>query len=222
MSDNVGMLDVLLAAVAHLAAPHASAAPPEHRQVVVVRASAAGDTEATVEAYAYRDGAFHRVIGPVHAFVGAEGIGSGSEWHSRTPAGVYPLTQGFGWAANPGTRIPYRKVGSAAWWVSDIHSPAYNTLQFCRPAACTFDTAAAEPLASISVYRHALVIDYNRSPVVSGAGSAFFQHESGGEPTAGCVAIEGDALTRIMRWLRPAAQPVISIGVGARAYRPLA
>jgi L,D-peptidoglycan transpeptidase YkuD (ErfK/YbiS/YcfS/YnhG family) len=63
------------------------------------------------------------------------------------------------------------------------------------------------------VYDHALVIDYNRWPAVPGAGSAFFLHVANGAPTAGCVAVDDADLTAIMRWLDPAARPLIAIGV---------
>jgi len=212
------MLSLIAAAAIYVALPPAA---PEHRQVLVVTTASPAATVGTLEAYTWRRGSFHRTLGPVRAFVGSEGIGRGSEWHSRTPSGVFTLTEGFGWAANPGTDMPYRKVGSSAWWVSDTTSPAYNTMQFCRPSTCSFDTSVSEPLASIAVYRHAMVFDYNRSPIKSGAGSAFFLHESAGAPTEGCVAINGDALERVMRWLRPGATPVISIAVGARAYAPI-
>ena len=195
--------------------------PPAHRQVIVVTTASSAATVGTLEAYTWSRGSFRRTLGPVTAYVGSEGIGHGSEWHSRTPRGVFTLTEGFGWAPNPGTDMPYRKVGMSAWWVSDTKAPTYNTMQFCRPSACQFDTNVSEPLASISVYRHAMVIDYNRSPITSGAGSGFFLHESAGVATAGCVAINGDALTRVMRWLRPGAAPVISIAVGSKAYAPI-
>ncbi|MSW87079.1 MAG: hypothetical protein F2826_10245, partial [Actinobacteria bacterium] len=197
-------------------------AAPAHRQVLIVTTANSTATVGTLEAYTWRRGSFHRTLGPVTAYVGSEGIGKASEWRSRTPSGVFSMTEGFGWAANPGTLMPYRKVGSSAWWVSDTTSPAYNTMQFCRRSACTFDTDVSEPLASISLYRHAMVINYNRNPIKSGAGSAFFLHESAGAPTAGCVAINGVTLTRVMHWLRPGAAPVISIAVGSKAYAPLA
>jgi hypothetical protein len=68
-----------------------------------------------------------------------------------------------------------------------------------------------------AVYAHAVVIDYNRFPVRAGAGSAFFLHVTNGRPTAGCVAIASSSLDYVMRWLNPAAHPVISIGVGSQA-----
>ena len=212
------MLMLMAAAALFVAQPPAA---PEHRQVLIVTTASSTATVGTLEAYTWRRGSFHRTLGPVTAYVGSEGIGKASEWRSRTPSGVFTMTEGFGWAADPGTDMPYRKVGLSAWWVSDTTSPAYNTMQFCRPSACTFETGVSERLASIPVYRHAMVINYNRNPIRSGAGSAFFLHESAGEPTAGCVAINGNALTRIMKWLRPGAAPVISIAVGSKAYAPV-
>lgn len=58
-----------------------------------------------------------------------------------------------------------------------------------------------------------MVIDYNRAPVVQGAGSAFFLHVAVGEPTQGCVAVPRADLVSILRWLTPSAHPRILIGV---------
>jgi L,D-peptidoglycan transpeptidase YkuD (ErfK/YbiS/YcfS/YnhG family) len=193
----------------------AQASPPAHRQVVVVSAPTRTATVGTLEGWAWRDGRWRRVLGPFRAYLGASGIGAASEYIDRTPRGVYALTEAFGWAADPGTRLPYRKVGWSAWWVSDVTSPHYNTMQFCRPGTCSF--GAAEHLRAISLYAHAIVIDYNRDPVVPGAGSAFFIHASAGEATQGCVAIDESALVAVLRWLRPSSRPVVSIAVGDAA-----
>jgi uncharacterized protein with LGFP repeats len=48
---------------------------------------------------------------------------------------------------------------------------------------------------------------------VPGAGSGIFLHVSNGTPTAGCVSMDRAALTDLLRWLRPAAQPSIMIDV---------
>ena len=65
-------------------------------------------------------------------------------------------------------------------------------------------------------YRHAVVIDYNRFPVVPGRGSAIFLHVWNANPTSGCVAIDFDRLVEIMRWLDPAKHPKIAIGTDAQ------
>ena len=58
-----------------------------------------------------------------------------------------------------------------------------------------------------------LIIDYNRSPVQQGAGSAFFVHITDGGATAGCVSIPESSLVALMQWLNPSAHPRILIGV---------
>jgi L,D-peptidoglycan transpeptidase YkuD (ErfK/YbiS/YcfS/YnhG family) len=65
----------------------------------------------------------------------------------------------------------------------------------------------------VAAYQHAVVLDYNRGGT-PGAGSAFFLHVSTGAPTAGCVAIDAGNLVALLRWLDPAARPLIAIGVG--------
>lgn len=186
-------------------------------QVVTVRTASAGATRGVLEAWQRQpNGSYRRVRGPVTAWVGARGVGATREGLARTPAGVFTLTESFGTAADPGTALPYRRVDRNDWWVSETRSAAYNTHRRCAPGRCPFDERASERLA-IPAYRHAVVIDYNRRPVVRGAGSAFFLHLANGRPTAGCVAVAAAELTWLLRWLRPAARPVVSIGVGAAA-----
>jgi L,D-peptidoglycan transpeptidase YkuD (ErfK/YbiS/YcfS/YnhG family) len=154
-------------------------------------------------------------VGPVTAHVGAAGVGRASETTSRTPAGTFTLTEAFGRLGDPGTALPYRVINGNDWWVSDPASPLYNRFTECARAACPFDTGAGEHLVDAGTsYDHAVVIDYNRSPVVPGAGSAFFLHVTNGAATAGCVAVPAATLVAIMRWLQPSARPLISIGVG--------
>ena len=152
------------------------------------------------------------VLGPYPAEVGAKGIGVAREGLSVTPAGVWPLTEAFGIEPDPGTRPPYRRVTTSDWWVSDPHSPHYNTHFHGVPGTCPFDEAAGENLGDAGpAYAHAVVIDFNRAPVVPGAGSAFFLHASTGGPTAGCVSLALADLVEVLRWLDPARHPVIDI-----------
>ncbi|CAM3495813.1 L,D-transpeptidase family protein [Kibdelosporangium persicum] len=182
-------------------------------QVVTVSARDWSSTTAKLSAWSRVNDSWHRDIGPVDAFVGAEGIGEAQEGRSRTPAGVYALTEAFGIAPNNGTRLPYFTVDEQDWWVSDVDSPEYNKHFRCPPGKCPFDERAGERLITAGhVYDHAVVIDYNRDPVKPGAGSAFFLHVHNGKPTAGCVAVPSGELDVIMRWLDPAKRPAITIG----------
>ena len=208
---------VLLAGLASACATPATALhgiPATTSQVVLVTAPIATSTTAMIEAWQRTGNGWKPVVGPVLAHIGADGIGHASESTSRTPAGLFSLTQTFGRAANPGTRQPWFHVTSNDWWVSDVHSPAYNTHQTCAVGSCLFNEAAGENLDQAgAVYDYAAVIDYNRWPARPGAGSAFFLHVTNGRPTAGCVATDRPTMIAILRWLDPRQHPMISLGV---------
>ncbi|BEK95141.1 L,D-transpeptidase family protein [Nocardia seriolae] len=171
-------------------------------------------TTATLTAWNRNGAHWIRTIGPLRADVGAQGIGPTSETATRSPAGIWPLTEAFGIAADNGTRLPYRRVTTEDWWVSDTASKYYNTHFTCAPGSCPFDESAGEDLGSAGpAYDHAVVIDYNRTPVVAGAGSAYFLHVGNGTPTAGCVALPSGDLDEVMRWLDPTRGPVMELAV---------
>ena len=72
---------------------------------------------------------------------------------------------------------------------------------------------------SPTAYRHLAVIAYNTSPVVPGRGSGIFLHVSTRRPTLGCVSLPRPQLVATLRWLRPAAAPLIAIGTAADLLR---
>ena len=185
-------------------------------KVITVVASSTHSTTATLQAWNRAPGGgWLPSDGAVYAHVGSAGLTTTpSEGMSATPIGSFGLTQAFGRAANPGTRLPYFVAGPQDWWVSDVSSRFYNTHQICS-TACPFDTAAGENLYQAGyVYTYAVVIDYNRFPAQAGAGSAFFLHVTDGGPTAGCVSIPQATLVSLLSWLDPSAHPRILIGVG--------
>ncbi|WP_336029567.1 L,D-transpeptidase family protein [Geodermatophilus sp. FMUSA9-8] len=182
-------------------------------QVVTVVAASAGATTAELTAWELGDAGWTAVLGPWPARVGSAGIGAAREGSTRTPAGTFALPEAFGRAADPGSGLPYRQVDAEDWWVSDVASPLYNRHARCAAGTCPFDERAGENLlAAGAVYDHAVVIGYN-SAGTPGAGSAFFLHVTNGAPTAGCVAVERGRLQTLLRWLDPAAGPLVAIDV---------
>ncbi len=185
-------------------------------KIITVTAASTGATTATLQAWnAAAAGGWLPYGAPVTAHLGSGGLTTQpSETKPATPIGSFTLTQAFGSASNPGTPLPYFRTDPSDWWVSDANSPLYNTHQRCS-TGCPFNTAAGENLYQAGfVYTYAVVIDYNRSPVTPGAGSAFFLHVSNGSATVGCISIPEANLVAIMSWLTPASQPRILIGVG--------
>ena len=197
--------------------PVAAATSIIHYQVVTVRAASATSTTAQLDLWQLAPtGGYTHVAGPIGAYVGELGMGVAHEGIPRTPVGVFGLTQAFGNQPYNGTKLPYFQAGPNDWWDGESGTPAYNTHvhQSASPGPASENLYYAG-----AVYAHAVVIDYNRFPVVAGAGSAFFLHVTNGQPTAGCVAISAYALNVVMHWLDPARHPAISIGVGAQATK---
>ncbi|MCZ4125266.1 L,D-transpeptidase family protein [Streptomyces sp. H39-S7] len=212
-------------APAHAAAP--APAPPrfpvpvsvgQAQQVISVQARG---TYATVIAWQKSGNIWLRRYSTTAARVGSHGITDGAtrkQGTYTTPTGTYTLTQGFGVAANPGTRMPYHRVTAADWWVEDPSSRYYNRMRTAAQGGFPLTEAGvhgSEHLVNYPVqYRNVLVINFNMSPAVPGRGAGIFLHALGPKagPTAGCVAIPQNVLTDVLRWADPAQHPVIGIG----------
>jgi len=193
--------------------PVSAAQPPS--QVITVQAATPRSVIAVVRAWKLESNeTYVEVFGPVVADVGLHGVGPTSEGLGRTPVGVFTLTQAFGNQANNGTRLPYFRAGPDDWWDENPASKMYNH----HVRSPVSPGGASENLYySGAAYANAVVINYNTDPVIKGAGSGFFLHDSFYAPTQGCVAVPAADLDWLMRWLRPSLRPVISIGVGAKA-----
>lgn len=184
-------------------------------QLVTVLVPAATSATGTLRAWQRSGNGWNTVIGPIKVKVGTDGIGTAREGVNRSPRGTFPLDRAFGRQPNPGTALPYQRVGDSDWWVSDTRSAAYNTMRSCKPGTCTFDESAGENLGRAGAsYDYAMVIGYNTAPVQPGAGSAFFVHVDAGAPSAGCVEVPRAEVLNLLRWLAPAQHPRITIGLG--------
>jgi L,D-peptidoglycan transpeptidase YkuD (ErfK/YbiS/YcfS/YnhG family) len=187
------------------------------RQLVVVTSTGPG-APARLEAYQLAGHRWRRALPPIPAVIGADGFSSKvSESTRATPIGFFSLTEAFGTAANPGAALPYRRTRPGDVWVDDPASPYYNTRQ---TDDADFSKGRGERLwLETSAYEYAIVIDYNRRPVVPGAGSAFFLHVSVPVPSQGCVTVARPALLALLRWLDPAAHPRVALGPLAAVLR---
>jgi len=183
-------------------------------QLVTVQAPLHATT-ATLSAWVRSGSCWRRVAGPWQARLGRSGLSAHKrEGDGATPTGTYRLGGTvYGIAANPGVRFRYHRLTCGDWWDEDPGSPTYNTF---RHVACGTTPAfggGSEALWRISPqYRYFAVVDYNAGPVVPGRGSAIFLHVAVGA-TAGCVSLPERRLVQLLRWLRPAADPLIRLGI---------
>jgi L,D-peptidoglycan transpeptidase YkuD (ErfK/YbiS/YcfS/YnhG family) len=194
-------------------------APGGVSQLVTVTTPAYGDTVATFDAYqASATGGLQLVYGPWQAYIGANGFapaGQKTEGDERTPSGTYGFGFFFGDLENPGGfQFPFRQVSTSDYWNDDPTSSYYNQWVDVSTQGAAAAGADPEPMYDEPYYDYGAVIDYNTDPVVPGAGSAIFLHVSTGAPTTGCVTLPVDELLEILRWLDPAQDPVIQMGVG--------
>jgi len=193
-------------------------------QVVVVSAATATSTYATVDAWQKQpDGRFKRVAHFPDARIGAAGMGAASELTTKTPVGQFRLGQGFGVKPNPGAGVPYFQVGRNDVWTGSTGA-VINEHRFCAPGTCPASYGAFERLSNYpGPYAYAAFIGYNApkpygTGAVAGKGSAFFLHVKNAAATGGCVAVTEAQMLWILRWMKGAQTPIISIGVGATPY----
>ena len=206
-----------------------SALQPGVRQAIVVTAKDWRTTVATLRAYERRDGQWVEVIGPTRAMLGAAGMIPAQrrlQGTGETPAGTFAIPFAFGRKKNPGTALPYTRIDrNDTWpyWPKD--AATYNLLQ-TAPIDTSRHGRYVEHLWDMGrQYDYVAVMDYNlpRGAITTGPdgvrraaipadtrkGGGIFLHVSKGEPTAGCIAVNERTMKRILRWLDPAANPVI-------------
>ncbi|MEU4562403.1 L,D-transpeptidase family protein [Actinoplanes sp. NPDC023936] len=237
MRRLAAVLALVVVAVLIPGAPAGAALPAglthvgDAKQLIVVSGKSWSSTYATLRAYQRGgDGKWRQVFGAMNARTGY----GGWAWASRriqdtgqTPAGTFRITQAFGVRADPGTRLPYRKVDGNDYWVGDKKDPrTYNLFQPSAAAKRTWRVSQAERLAAYpKQYAYAAVINFNKpsgvrwdakrgeyvasKPANTKRGSAIFLHASGKGSTAGCVSVSRANVVKLLKWLNPAKKPRI-------------
>lgn len=184
-------------------------------QLIIVDASTYATTSATLSVWQREGSCWVAVFGPWTAHIGANGFSDHHvEGDDTTPTGAYGIGAViYGNVPNPGVQYPYQQLVCGDWWDEDPNSPEYNTFQYVPCGETPSFGGYSEALwEETNVYPSFAVIDYNISPVVAGAGSAIFMAANLGSPTEGCVGLPVDELDQLLRWLNPAAFPLVVLG----------
>jgi L,D-peptidoglycan transpeptidase YkuD (ErfK/YbiS/YcfS/YnhG family) len=180
------------------------------QQLIVVTAASHSTTYATLRAYRVSGGRRVQVAGPWTARVGYNGVagpGRKREGDGRTPSGSYAFSFFFGVQPDLRFSFRFRHAYRYDFWDDDPASARYNEWVDARVHSPGADP---EPMHQVPAYDYAAVIAYNTARV-PGLGSAIFLHVGTGTATAGCVSLPRAELVRILRWLRPGANPRITI-----------
>jgi D-alanyl-D-alanine dipeptidase len=131
------------------------------------------------------------------------------EGDGSSPAGVFKITDLFGFAASLDAKLPYTALTESTECVDDSNSSAYNQI-VDRKQIPNPDWNSSEKMRTIDVYKLGAVVDYN-SPKVPGSGSCIFLHiwKGPGHGTAGCTAMEESHVQELSTWLDESKHPVL-------------
>lgn len=121
------------------------------------------------------------------------------EGDGATPAGRLPLLMVFYRAdrvARPLTRLPVTVIRRDQGWCDDPADRNYN-----RPVRLPYRAGHERLWRHDRLYDLVVVLDYNFTTPVAGAGSAIFLHLAAPDmrPTAGCVALGESAMRQLLR-----------------------
>ena len=131
------------------------------------------------------------------------------EGDGKSPAGIFTLGYAFGFDDTADTKMPYKKLRDTTECVDDVASPYYNEV-VDRDASGPATWTSSEKMRTIDQYQRGALVNHNVPPK-AGAGSCIFLHVWSGrsQPTAGCTAMRRDDLDALLRWIDPAARPLI-------------
>jgi L,D-peptidoglycan transpeptidase YkuD (ErfK/YbiS/YcfS/YnhG family) len=152
----------------------------------------------------YSAGRLSWPTGSTRAAIGKGGVRTAKrEGDLATPAGDFALLQGFYRADRvkpPATALPMRALEPNDAWVDDPRDANYNRL-----TRLPYSAHVERLWRQDEIYDLLVVVGYNLSPTVAGAGSAIFLHiaRKTFSPTVGCVTIERRAFLRILPLLGP-------------------
>ncbi len=125
------------------------------------------------------------------------------EGDGGTPRGSFLLRR-LWWRADrmprPRTALPVRRIRPHDGWCEDPGDRRYN-----RPVEVPTHSTADRLWRDDRLYDLIIEISHNTRPTIAGRGSAVFIHVARPmfAPTAGCVALEGRALARLIARLGP-------------------
>lgn len=131
------------------------------------------------------------------------------EGDGRSPAGVYSISETFGFGPSLGSEKNYLMLTPATECVDDVNSSHYAHIVSNEQVAK--DWNSSEHMRSIENYRFGAIVPYNMSNTKTGAGSCIFLHiwSGPGKGTAGCTAMPEQNIKDIVSWIQSKGSTVL-------------
>ncbi len=154
-----------------------------------------GGSNAKVVLYKKENNAFINTFS-CDAFIGKNGLGKEKEGDSKSPEGDFGIIQAFGIKANPGTTIDYLNI-TKDHYCCDENCQYYNKMIDAK--VVKHKCKGEHIIDYVPQYNYGLFLDFNKEGVYP-KGSAIFFHVKGKRPyTAGCIAVDEDAMITILK-----------------------
>jgi L,D-peptidoglycan transpeptidase YkuD (ErfK/YbiS/YcfS/YnhG family) len=209
------------------ASPDPSPIPRATGQLVTVRAGSWKATTGTLQRYQRSSGGSWQTAGsPISVNLGRAGLAWGrglqagqdagpqkTEGDQKSPAGAFALGSAFGYQEDlpdGAKNYPYVHVRAGIACIEDKKSKYYN--QVIDAATTVADWRSRDDMKRADgLFRWGVVVEHNTSDTRPGAGSCIFLHiwRGQGRGTAGCTSMAAAAIEETIRWLDPAARPIL-------------
>ena len=187
------------------------------QQIVLVVADNMNSSQAKLECY---EGS-KKVYGPLHVNIGKNGLGWGTEdiiksnkttdplkyeGDKRAPAGIFKLTNIFGYSQKSNYNVPYLYTEKNLICVDDTHSNFYNQIIMAHGNEKSFEHMKRKD----DQYKLGIVVDYNHK-ALKGRGSCIFLHiqRAPDTPTVGCTSMSEKNIQKIAKWLDKKKNPIL-------------
>lgn len=196
--------------------------PVGSRQLIMVTTESWEATSGSLQRFERLDGMWEPVSDLIPVVVGRSGLGWGTGLHpeqtngpikqegdGRAPAGVFSLTETFGYAESVTTGLPYVHATLDVECVDDSDSQFYNRV-LDRSEVDVDWMSHEEMRRRDELYRLGVVVAHNEAAVPRD-GSCIFLHiwRGPGTTTAGCTAMTSSAMEDVAAWLDVAEHPIL-------------
>lgn len=198
------------------------------RQLLLVRADSWASSSGTLTQYERKTDGEWVAAGPdTPADLGRNGLAWGRGLHApprsgpiktegdrKSPAGAFALGRAFGVAPSlpeDSRGFPYLQTQPSTYCVEDTRSSFYNQIIDSRDVSRSTWEKWSELRRPDGLFDWGVVVRHNTQDTRKAAGSCVFLHVWRGPrvPTSGCTALPREQIQAIVRWLDPAAQPVL-------------
>ena len=143
------------------------------------------------------------------AFVGLNGVTEDKkEGDGRTPTGDYAIVGAFGIKANPGTALPYTDVTDTIY-ACDEDCEYYNRI--IDTTETGHDCKGEHMIGYSPEYNYGIVTNYNSENIYPNGSAVFFHTKGAKAYTGGCIAVDEDAMVRILKTVTPGARICINV-----------